>query len=382
MSDKKFLPLIVAFITMLIVGTDLFVVSPLLSMIAESLNVSVGEAGISVTIFSLAYLLSAPIFGMIGDKFEKKTILIIGLLIFSLANFITAMSESYGIFIVARGIAGSAAAAISPSIYALIGTNAPNQRKGTWMSIAVAGFLISLTTGAPTGIYISQLSNWNTVFTVIAAASILLAILNSRIWHSSAQKTSTVAINNGSNITRKIKAVSITGIWGFCVYSLYTYLSAGLQSIGNYSSRMIGISLIVYGIGAVIGSLSGGRLSDILGAKRVAAFSLIFLSLAGLLIAFLLELPPSLRIITVLVLGFFSIVAYPCLPAYQGYLIEKFPGETGSIMAWNSSIMYLGTSLGAACGGFLFSKYGFTSIPFVSAAVGILGGIICEKIEV
>lgn len=372
-------PMIVAFITMLVVGTDLFVVSPLLSPIAESFSISVGKAGMSVTIFSLAYVIGAPIFGRLGDKFDKKMILVVGLLGFAMANLLTAVSPSYILFIIARAIAGAAAAAISPSVYALIGSNAPAENKGGWMSVAVAGFLISLTTGAPTGVYISEMSNWNTVFITIAVLSLFLAVLNGNIWEK--DNKSPIEKEQKTSLKKKLKAVSITGIWGFCVYATYTYLSVGLQSAGGFSTALIAFSLVIYGVGAVIGSLSGGKLADRFGTKKIAALSLICLSLAEITLSSILNFAPELQIMTISLLGVFSIAAYPCLPAYQGFLIGQFPDESGSIMAWNSSIMYLGVSLGAAVGGVVFSNIGFIFVPLLSAMVGIAGGYLCYRLK-
>lgn len=376
---KTSAPMFVAFITMLVVGTDLFVVSPLLAPIAESFDISIGKTGLSVTIFSLAYVIGAPIFGSLGDKFDKKIILVAGLLGFAIANFLTAVSPSYSLFIIARALAGAAAAAISPSIYALIGSNAPVGNKGSWMSVAVAGFLISLTTGAPTGVYISEMSNWNRVFVIIAVLSLFLALLNWNIWEKASK--SAIKKEQKTRLAQKLKAVSITGVWGGCVYATYTYLSVGLQSAAGFSNALIAFALIIYGGGAVIGSLSGGKLADRFGTKKVAALSLVALSLVEITLSSLLNFAPELQMMTIVLLGVFAIVAYPCLPAYQGYLIGQFPDESGAIMAWNSSVMYLGISIGAAVGGAVFSSVGFIFVPLLSAVAGILGGYLCHRMK-
>jgi len=62
-SGRGGVPLLTAFLSLLVVGTDLFVVSPLLPAIADDYGVSAGAAGASVTAFSLAYMLAAPAVG-------------------------------------------------------------------------------------------------------------------------------------------------------------------------------------------------------------------------------------------------------------------------------------------------------------------------------
>ena len=53
--------LAVAWLTMFLVGTELFVFSPLLPVLAADYHVAPSLAGLSVTMFSLAYMVSAPL---------------------------------------------------------------------------------------------------------------------------------------------------------------------------------------------------------------------------------------------------------------------------------------------------------------------------------
>ena len=58
---------VVGWLTTFVVGTDLFVVSPLLPLIAADYGVSPAVTGLSVTVFSLTYMVSAPLFGHVAD---------------------------------------------------------------------------------------------------------------------------------------------------------------------------------------------------------------------------------------------------------------------------------------------------------------------------
>src|SRR5690242_6367452 len=121
----------VAWMTMFVIGTDLFVMSPLLPMVAASHQVSASTAGFSVTVFSLVYMLSAPLFGHFSDRLGRAVILTCGIAAFAAANLVTALAPSFSWLLIARIGAGAAAAAVSPSIYALIGESAPANRQGT-----------------------------------------------------------------------------------------------------------------------------------------------------------------------------------------------------------------------------------------------------------
>ena len=68
--------LVVAWLTMFLVGTELFVMSPLLPLLAADYHISATIAGLSVTVFSLTYMVSAPIFGYLSDRIGRRRVLI------------------------------------------------------------------------------------------------------------------------------------------------------------------------------------------------------------------------------------------------------------------------------------------------------------------
>jgi MFS transporter, DHA1 family, purine base/nucleoside efflux pump len=59
--------LAVAWLTMFLVGTELFVISPLLPTLAADYHTSPAIAGLSVTMFALTYMVTAPLFGRLAD---------------------------------------------------------------------------------------------------------------------------------------------------------------------------------------------------------------------------------------------------------------------------------------------------------------------------
>src|SRR5208283_471134 len=105
-----------AWFTLFVVGTDMFVGSPLLPLIATDYDVSPGLAGWSVTSFSLAYMIGAPLLGRAADRIGRRRILTFALLAFCAANVLTASAANFSWLLAARFLAGATAAGVSPSI--------------------------------------------------------------------------------------------------------------------------------------------------------------------------------------------------------------------------------------------------------------------------
>ena len=81
--------LVAGWLTMFVIGTDLFVVSPLLPMIAADYHVSPAVAGLCVTVFALTYMVTAPLFGHAADRIGRRRVLIWCLVAFAAANLAT-----------------------------------------------------------------------------------------------------------------------------------------------------------------------------------------------------------------------------------------------------------------------------------------------------
>src|ERR1700719_2555265 len=174
--------LVTGWLTMFVIGTDLFVVSPLLPMIAADYRVSPAVAGLSVTVFALTYMVSAPLFGHAADRIGRRRVLIFCLTVFAIANLLTAVAASLFWLLGARLLAGAAAAGVSPAVYALVGSAAPPDRRATWMALVVSGLLGSLALRAPIGAWAGASIGWRPVFAVLAGLSLCLAWPNFAIW--------------------------------------------------------------------------------------------------------------------------------------------------------------------------------------------------------
>ena len=176
--------LAVAWLTVFLVGTELFVFSPLLPVLASDYHITPASAGLSVTMFSLAYMVSAPLFGYISDRIGLRRVLICSLLAFALANILTAAAANLLSLLAVRLFAGAVAAGVSPSIYALVGNAAPPDRRATWLALVVSGLLVSLAVGASTGGLMGALFGGPPVFLALDGLSLVLVWLNRWVWAS------------------------------------------------------------------------------------------------------------------------------------------------------------------------------------------------------
>jgi predicted MFS family arabinose efflux permease len=360
--------LVTGWLTMFVVGSDLFAVSPLLPLIAADYGISPALAGLSVTVFSGAYMLSAPLLGHVADKIGRGRVLAFCLLAFATANLLTAEAGGLTWLLAARLVAGAAAAGISPSVYALVGGGAPYDRRATWLAIVVSGLLVALSLGAPIAGLAAASFGWPCVFVGLAVLSLLLIWANCRVWLDNHAAEGFAAPLGRLTIAAIAPRLAPTVVWGTALYAMYTYLGTGLTSKG-YSTEEIAAVLVLYGCGAICGVLIGGRMTDWLGARSTSA-----IGLAGLCFCFvLLGLALNAGVGVDLAFGVASAVAQLFFPAQQAGLANDFPARRAAILAWNNSALFLGISLGSLIGGQAVSLGGFDADLMISAAIAVVG---------
>jgi len=363
--------LLVGWLTMFVVGTDLFVVSPLLPMIAADYRVSPTVAGFCVTAFSLTYMLGAPLFGHVADRIGRRRMLVCGLAAFAAANLLTAAAASVIWLIAARVAAGAAAASVTPSVYALVGGAAPPDRRATWMALVVSGLLLSLALGAPIGAWAGASIGWGPVFAVLAGLSLCLVWPNFAIWprdRGAAAGGPSIDVLPAALVARRLMPMVI---WSTALYGMYTYLGAGLAAAG-FSTEQIARAILFYGSGAIAGVLLGGRLADRFGAKVMAAVSFLGLAACFLMLQFAIHA----GVLVELALALTSAVAQLFFPAQQAGLANDFPARRASVLAWNNSALFFGISLGSLVGGQAVALAGFEVNLAISAGIALSGGII------
>jgi predicted MFS family arabinose efflux permease len=367
-SAQPPIELAAGWLTMFLIGSDLFVVSPLLPLIAADFGIPPALAGLNVTVFSLAYMLSAPILGSIADRVGRARMLICCLLAFGVVNLATAACESFGWLLAARLMAGATAAGVTPSIYALVGSSAPSDKRATWLAIVVSGLLMSLSFGAPLGVLAGASLGWPVVFAGLGTLSLFLVPANSRVWRNAQGAGSPAPPASRLNMAPVLRRLCPTVIWSTAVYSTYTYLGDGLTSFG-YSPEQIAEVILVYGCGAIAGVLIGGRMTDRLGAESTSGIGLAGLCLWLLLTRFTLDT----GILVGCAFGFTSAAAQLFFPAQQVRLANEFPNRRATVLAWNNSALFLGIFLGSLIGGQAISLGGLGADLAISGAISIAG---------
>ncbi len=146
------LPALILALGTFAIGTDAFIIGGILPKIAHDLSVSVGLAGLVVSVFSLSYAFGSPIVAALSARWRRSTVIIGGLAVFSAANLLSGLSPTFGWLLATRVVAALAAGLVAPACYALASTLGSSHNRGEMLAIVAAGFTSAIVLGVPLGV--------------------------------------------------------------------------------------------------------------------------------------------------------------------------------------------------------------------------------------
>ncbi|HDX8940892.1 MFS transporter (plasmid) [Klebsiella michiganensis] len=365
--------LLVGWVTIFLVGTDLFVVASFLPAISQDLHHPASSLTMLISIFSIVYAIACPIQARIAERFGVGNMLLFGILTLGLANFYTAVAHNLNNLLLSRALAGLAAASISPMIYVLTANRARPEERAGKLALINSGLIIALILGAPLGLALSVHAGWRSVFTLLAVALLLMWPVNKMTWHNEVGST-TRSKASAEHLTTGWMFFLCMICWAASVYATYTLLSSAMSNEYHVSENNMALVLTSYGIGAALGGILGGKLADRFGASSIVrlAFCLMIVSLL-----LMMAIYPTHQLGWLSFnLFLFALVAYGFFPALQACAAQVFVARRSTVMGLLSSCLYVGITLGSAAGGKLFSVGGMTLVQCYSIAIAVLGLIL------
>ncbi len=365
------------------IGTEGFMISPLLPGLAADLGVTITTAGQLVTVFALAYGLSSPVLTALTGGLNRRTLLLGSMGAFSLSNLIAFGAHSFWGLMGARVLLALSAGLFVPGANALAGAIATPERRGRAIAVVNGGITVAIALGVPLGAIVGHHLGWRMTFAGVAGLAALatagVAIGVPRdigVGIPTATLRERIAVAGRPAV---LVTLLSTTLWATGAYTVYTYLSPLLTTVTDLAAPHVGAVMFMWGVAAAIGVLVGGALSDRVGPLKVIvpAISAMALAFTALSLAAHLLAPAAALVPVLAAIAAWGVAHWAFYPAQQARLIETAGLKVAPIvLSLNASFMYIGFSVGAAVGGLALAHGGVGSLGWVAglmeiAAVGL-----------
>ena len=348
------------------VGTSAYVVSGVLPDVSSELHVSLTAAGQLATAFSLSYAVGAPILSTLTGRWERRTLLIAALVLAALGNLIAAVATDYPVLIVGRVVAAFGAAVYTPAATLFATGLLPPEERGRAVAIVFGGLTFALVLGVPAGSLLGPTLGYKGVFALITVVAVLVAIVErAALPRVDAPPVVSLRERFAGVTDRRVQivlAMTVLGVLG--AFSVYIYIVPLLKHSAGLTGSVTGILLLVYGVGAVVGNLVGGRATDRFGSLRTLLVLLIGLTA----VVGTLDLTMTTEVGAAAALFIWGMFTWAFNPPIQNLLLEL---GGGLLISLNASAIYLGAGLSAVVGGLVIQAVGVSYLPLLSAVLSL-----------
>jgi MFS family permease len=265
--------------------------SALLPSIIDEFGLSYTRAGLLASAFFYAYALMQLPSGLLGDRFGRRRILLLGLLGGALAAGLTGLAGSFAALFLARALTGAFQGSLFSNDRAIIATVTPPDRIGLGQGVSFSGPGIGLTFGFVIGGLLLEVMPWRRVMMLFALGPIVAALLIARYVPAPAPAASQVPVgqrllslvSNGRLCTLALVSLCAIGDQ----FILATWAPLFFAEVGVTDVGRAGSYAALQGVAASLGMIASGWAHDRLVERGYASKSVIVAGLAGLAMSML-----------------------------------------------------------------------------------------------
>ena len=351
---------------------------PLLHSITHDLNIAVEHAGSIIMAAQFSYAVGLLFITPLGDKFERKHLIIILMVLSTCGLIVSALSKNLWMLIIGTSMTGLFST-VAQVLIPFAATLAKPEHRGKIVGTLMSGMLLGILLGRAFAGAISTIADWHYVYWIATGIMVIVTLLLSI---SLPTYRNTININyfqllwSISSLYKQepiLRIRSLLAVISFALFSLLWTPLAFLLSNDpyHYSDFIIGLFGIAGAAGA-LGSPIVGRLSDKGKGWLATTIGLCLLLLSWLPLSFA-QYSIIALILGVVILDFSVQVTH----VSNMSAIYQIRPEARSRMNTGYMVCYfIGGMLGSVGSTYLFSHYGWIAIVVSGTILGLIG-IIC-----
>lgn len=382
-------------------GYDLVIYGVVLPLLMDQWQLSPMAAGALGSAALFGMMFGAMGFGMLSDKWGRKKVILLCVILFSVTTVINGFATTPWQFGILRFIAGLGIGGVMPNVVSLMTEYAPKRSRSTLVALMFSGYAVGGMMSAGLGIWIVPTFGWEVMFYLAVVPLLMLPlvirylpesvaflmsqkrtdearrILQSVAPHETIDDRDDLAVpSTGKDkapvleLFRDGRAMSTLMFWTafftclLMVYALGSWLPK-LMSMAGYALSSSLMFLMILNVGAIVGAVGGGWLADRFSLRSVLVT--FFILGSGSLVMLGYENPMWVLYSLVAIAGATTIGSQILLYAYVAQYYPTSIRSTG--LGWASGIGRNGAIVGPLLGGALLALALPHQMNFLALAV-------------
>lgn len=346
MFDKRILPLAIGGLA---IGTTEFTIMGLLPDIADTLQITIPQAGHLIAAYALGVVIGAPILIGYSVKFPPKKVLLTLMVIFTIFNALSAIAPDYNSMLIIRFLSGLPHGAFFGVGTVVASRMAGKGKEALYISLMFTGLTVANLAMVPLVTYIGHAFHWRWYFAIVGVIGIA-TLLALKLWLPAMER------KEDSHFLEELKflkgkqswlVLMITAIGFGGLFTWFSYITPLMTVVSKIESSYMAYVMILAGGGMVVGNLAGGFLSDKLGPEKTCVL-LLFLMMCSLSGVFFLSEYQSISLVLTFICGALSMsVAAPI----NIMMMKAAPKSEMMAAAFMQAAFNIANAMGAFLGG-------------------------------
>jgi predicted MFS family arabinose efflux permease len=364
----------------------LYYSQPTLGVLAGDLHASPREIGWIPTLTQFGYALGLLLLAPLGDRFDRRNIILLKAAILCAALLLTGFAPGLGVLLVASLLVGLFAT-VAQDIVPAAATLAPAHERGKVVGTVMTGLLMGILLSRVVSGFVAENFGWRSVFVAAAASVAVLAVVLAKGLPRFAPTTSHPYPELLKSLAHlwveypKLRQAAFAQ--GLLALGFSAFWSTLAVMLHEAPFHMGSAAAGAFGLAGAAGALAApfaGRLADRHGPDWVLriACGVAAVSFASMLLMPLLPVQGQLALLALATLGF-DLGVQASLISHQTIVYGIAPEARSRLNAVLMTCMFIGMSVGGLLGAQALASWGWPGV--VALATLASGGALLVRLK-
>ena len=361
---------------------SLYYSQPMLGVLGGDIGASTQAVGWLPTLTQLGYALGILFLAPLGDKYDRRSIILSKAGVLCAALLLAAIAPSLAMLLAASLVIGLAAT-LAQDIVPAAATLAPAAQRGKVVGTVMTGLLLGILLSRVVSGFVAEQWGWRAMF---AAAAVSIALLGLAAWRRLPRFAPTTTLPyvallrslgtlwrqypalRRATWAQALLSIGFSGFWS----TLAVLLHGAPFHLGAAAAGAFGLA----GAAGALAAPLAGRLADRHGPALVTRLGtgLVAASFASMALMGIMPAGAQLGLLVACAIGF-DLGVQAALIAHQSIIYGLDPAARSRLNAVLFTGMFIGMALGSALAAQLFAHGGWMAVTAL-ATLSALGGFI------
>lgn len=352
---------------------SLYYAQPMLGVLGADIGASGRAVGFIPTLTQLGYALGILLLAPLGDRFDRRRIVLAKAAALCAALLVAGAAPSIGVLL-AASLAIGLAATMAQDIVPAAATLAPEATRGKTVGTVMTGLLLGILLSRVVSGFVAEHFGWRSMF-IAAAASI--ALIGAAAWRGLPRFRPTTHLVYGAllgslatlwsrhgtlrraALAQALLAVGFSAFWS----TLAVMLHGEPFHLGSAAAGAFGLA----GAAGALAAPLAGQLADRRGPELVTRLGagLVVVSFAAMGLAPLMLPHAQLWLLALAAIGF-DLGMQAALIAHQTIVYGIEPGARSRLNAVLFTAMFIGMAAGSALGALVLAQWGWAGVTWLA----------------